>query len=280
VKAMDWDKALDCEYEPVHGPLKWHGGKHYLARKIVQRMPKHLHRVETHCGGCAVTLASDYIGVSEVINDIDGQVTNFWRVLQDPTRFDSFQRMIQAMPMSRREWMESCEYLPDGNPVTEAIAFFVRCRQSLSGRMESFTPITRTRTRRGMNGNVAEWLTSVDGLPEVHQRMRRVLVENMDANALIEREDDPETLFYIDPTYLKETRTAKKVYRHEMSSIQHMKLLELLVMCKGKVMISGYPSKMYDVMLEQWNREEFELPNNAASGKKKRRMTEVLWMNF
>ena len=59
-----------------------------------------------------------------------------------------------------------------------------------------------------MNGNTSEWLSAIEGLPDVHRRLSRVLIENMNAIALIEREDTPATLFYCDPPYLHETRTA------------------------------------------------------------------------
>lgn len=63
-------------------PLKWHGGKHYLAKKIVVRMPPNTHYVEPFFGGGAVLLAKDLYEVSEVVNDIDGHLMNFWEVLR------------------------------------------------------------------------------------------------------------------------------------------------------------------------------------------------------
>jgi hypothetical protein len=61
---------------------------------------------------------------------------------------------------------------------------------------------------------------------------------------------------------------------------QHEAFLDAAMHCKGKVMISGYPSELYDGRLAGWNRRVFDLPNNAAGGVEKRRMTEVLWMNY
>lgn len=65
-----------------------------------------------------------------------------------------------------------------------------------------------------------------------------------------------------------------------MTEAQHQDLLTTLVACKGKVMLSGYPSSLYVRTLKSWTRHTFELPNNAAGGETKRRMTEVLWCNF
>src|SRR5262245_43714564 len=93
-------------------PLKWHGGKHYVATKVLELMPPHLHYVEPYFGGGQVLFARDPAdrrlwwpgptsdgrkadGVSEVINDIDGRLMNFYTVLKNP---DTFERL--------RHWLE------------------------------------------------------------------------------------------------------------------------------------------------------------------------------
>jgi DNA adenine methylase len=285
-------------------PLKWHGGKYYLAPKIVGLMPPHLHYVEPYCGGCAVLLARDpddkrlwvgdtgsTRGVSELVNDINGDLTNFWTVLQNPETFAAFHRIVEATPLSRLEWEAAGKALASDHPgdtfdtyggvnIVRAAWFFVRCRQSLAGRMKSFTSPTRARVRRGMNGNVSEWLGAVDGLPAIHARLRRVFVEGGDGIALMKREDTKDTLFYCDPPYLHETRSSPDVYEHEMTAEQHRAFLAAAKSCRGKVMISGYESDLYDRALSGWTRHTFDLPNNAAGGGEKQRMTEVLWCNF
>jgi DNA adenine methylase len=65
-----------------------------------------------------------------------------------------------------------------------------------------------------------------------------------------------------------------------MSPAQHAELLDTIRQSKGRVMLSGYPSALYDTRLASWTRHEFILPNQAAGGKQKRRMTEVVWCNF
>jgi DNA adenine methylase len=271
-------------------PLKWHGGKYYLASKIVGLMPSHLHYVEPFFGGGAVLFARDPeddrlslypdTGVSEVVNDINGNLINFWRVLQHPETFQAFHRRLEATPMARQEWEDAHHHIYGNDSIADAVAFFVDCRQSRSGMMNTFTSVTRNRLRRRMNGNTSEWLSAIAGLPGVHRRLSRVLIEKMNAIALIRREDTPATLFYCDPPYLHETRTATNAYAHEMTETEHRELLTTLLECKGKVMLSGYPSTLYDSTLKDWTRHTFELPNNAAGGDTKRRMTEVLWCNF
>jgi DNA adenine methylase len=274
-------------------PLKTHGGKAYLARRIVELMPRHLHYVEAYAGGLAVLLARDpddprffvgdkahQRGASEIVNDINGRLMNFWRVLQDPGQFERFHRQVEAIPLARPEWEKAHGHCYGADAVADAVAFFVDCRQSLAGRMTGFTPPTRSRTRRQMNGNVSEWIGAVEGLPAVHARLRRVLVENMPALDLIRREDTPTTLFYLDPPYLHETRVSTDAYAFEMSAADHRDLLDLIRSVKGKVMLSGYPSALYDKALANWTRHVFELANHAAGGKVKGRECEVLWCNF
>jgi DNA adenine methylase len=274
-------------------PIKWHGGKHYLAPKIVALMPPHLHYVEPFFGGGAVLFERDpddarlfvgdvahLRGVSEVVNDINDRLINFWRVLQDAERFQQFRRTVEAIPLARGEWQKAHDHEYGQDPVADAVAFFVDARQSRSGLMQGYTPLTRNRTRRQMNGNVSEWLRAVEGLPAIHARLRRVVIENLPALELIKREDTPRTCFYCDPPYLHSTRTATDAYRYEMSQADHQALLAVLLRCEGKVMLSGYPSELYDRTLGGWKRHTFDMPNHAAGGDAKNRETEVLWCNF
>lgn len=271
----------------VKSPLKWHGGKHFLASKIVALMPPHTHYVEPYAGGLSVLFAKDPLaqpeGVSEVINDLDRDLTHFWRVLQNGQQFAEFQRLVEATPFSEVEWDDALDGMDHSDPVERAAAFFLRCRQSLSGRMKSFTGITKTRTRRRMNNEVSAWLSAVEGLPAVHARLKRVLILNRTALDVIRSQDGPGTLFYLDPPYLAETRTAPNVYRHEMGGLRdHAELLVELSKIEGKFLLSGYPHKLYRVAERQygWRRTDFDIANHAAAGDQKRRMTECVWSNF
>jgi DNA adenine methylase len=123
----------------------------------------------------------------------------------------------------------------------------------------------------------------VEGLPAVHERLKRVLILNREALDVIRSEDGPRTLFYLDPPYLHETRATTGEYGpHEMTADQHAVLLDTLVGLKGKWMLSGYPSKLYESMFKDFRHtvHTFDLPNNAAGGKDKRRMVECVWCNF
>jgi len=268
-------------------PLKWHGGKHYLAPKIIALMCPHTHYVEPYFGGGCVLLAKDPEGVSEVVNDIYYELANFWGALQHPESFAELSRRLSCVPFSQAEWegskkeMEDCKVRLDGM-TGMAVAFYIRCRMSMSGRMKDFAPLSRTRTRRGMNEQASAWMNAVDGLPEVHARLRRVAILNQPAVDVIRKQDGPATLFYLDPPYLHETRATIGEYEHEMTREDHAELLGVLGGIKGKFLLSGYDSELYrEAELSRgWHRIAFNLPNNAAGGEMKRRMEEVVWANY
>lgn len=274
----------NATFETVNPPLKWHpsGGKAYLAKRIVALFPKHTTYCEPFAGGLSVLLAKDYEGISEVANDLDGDLMNFWRCLRDEETFARLQRKLEATPFNELDWAASLAMVdaPPADDVVRAWGFFVRCRQSLAGRMESFAPLSRSRVRRGMNEQASAWLSAIEGLPAVHARLKRVVTLNRPALEVIRTQDHPDCLFYVDSPYFPSTRTAKEVYRHEMTEIDHVELLTTILEVKAKVAISGYQCPLYDAKLADWNRHDFEIGNHSASGATKRRMIESVWCNF
>src|SRR5690242_13527849 len=125
---------------------------------------------------------------------------------------------------------------------------------------------------------IAAWLGVIDGLPEMHSRLRRVLILNNDALTVIHQQDGPRTLFYLDPPYLHSTRSTTGEYQHEVTDAQHEELLTTLQTIKGRFLLSGYRSKLYDTYARRNDRRlhAFRLPNHAAGGKAKKRMTECV----
>jgi DNA adenine methylase len=165
--------------------------------------------------------------------------------------------------------------------VERAAAFFVVNRQSFAGRMKEFAPITKTRTRRGMNEQTSAWWGAVEGLPEVHNRLKRVVIEDRPAIELVPCYDVPGAVLYADPPYLASTRSAPDVYEFEMRDSDHAEFLEAANAVKhAKMLISGYRCQLYDESLRRWNRHEREVANNAASGDTKERKFEFVWTNY
>ena len=275
--------------------LKWSGGKSKIASKIHELAPPtildnpakgYIHRVYGCAGGLGEMYNWPYEGISEVANDISQQITNFWRVMQSDESFQEFKRIVEAIPFSRAEFNRfknmSLDLLPIKNqPNTqEAVSFFVRCRLSRSGGMKSFAPLSNRRTRRGRNEQASAWQTTINGLSEVHDRLMRIAIECLDTLEIIEQEDTPRTLFYLDPPYLPETVNTKDLYDYTMTKEQHEELLDTILSVKGYIMLSGYRSDLYDTKLKDWNREDINVDNSMASGSQKDRRIESIYMNY
>lgn len=259
-------------------PVKWHGGKHYLAKRIVAGFPRHRVYLEPFGGGASVLLNKDPAEV-EVYNDTDRRVTRLFRVLRD--RGEEFVRRARLTPYSEAEFADAAEYPADASDVDMALCDFVRWRQSFGGRGESFS-YTTGRSRGGMAGDVNAWLTAVEALPQIIDRLRRVQILCRSAFEAIPRFDCPDGLIYCDPPYVHATRSpgSRDVYAAELSDDDHLKLAALLSRCEARVVVSGYPSGLYDEAYRGWRVVTFDVPSHAAGGRAKGRRTECLWLNF
>jgi DNA adenine methylase len=268
----------------VRSPLRWYGGKQAKAAWIMKNAPPdYTTFVDVLGGGAHVLFRHNREGVAEVYNDIHGNLVNFFRVLQCERTFERFRRVVEAVPLSEEEWEDAVEKLDDADPVTRAVAFFIFNRQSRAGEMEAFYNLGKKNTRRGMQREVSAWLTAVESLPDVHARLMRVALKCSDAFEVIQEFNVPEAWEYFDPPYLDETRASTGNYEYEWSDAQHHRLLGLAVNLKCKVMISGYPSKMYDQALKDWRRvtkQTVAHTGKAKKGKAKVAKIEVLWMNY
>ena len=277
--------------------LKWHGGKTYLAKRIIELMPEHTHYAEPFFGGGAVLFAKNPNGVSETVNDINMELMNFWNVIRGGLTFPAFCLQANLTPLTEVFW-KNVEILKSPSIFTadheiwtdkernmlelhSAMKFFIRYRQSRQALGKDYVTPTR-RTRRGMNEQVSAWLSAVEGLPEAHERLIRVEIRNMDAIEFIRKYDHKDCLFYCDPPYLHETRVTNSDYQYEMSPEQHTQLLMKLKKIKGKFILSGYRHIIYDAIAaaNNWRRVDIEIDNKASSQFTKPIKTECLWMNY
>ncbi|TMR90054.1 DNA adenine methylase [Nonomuraea basaltis] len=109
-------------------------------------------------------------------------------------------------------------------------------------------------------------------------RLREAFIEQYDALELIGRMDSRETAFYLDPPYLRSTRTNAGGYVKEMDADdQHVRLLELLNSCRGAIVLSGYRSQMYDELLSGWRRIDYRV--RQASSDASTVAVESIWVN-
>ncbi len=259
-------------------PVKWYGGKRYLASRIIESFPPHRVYLEPFGGGASVLLNKPPVDV-ETYNDLDLRISRLFQVLRDDG--ESFVRTVSLIQYSQVEFSAAAEYPPEASKLQMAVCDFVRWRQSFGGKGVSWS-CTTGRARGGMAGDVNAWWTAIDMLPQIIDRLRRVQIICQSAFDAIPKFDHKEGLIYCDPPYVHGTRSkgSTDVYGVEMDDSDHRALGKLLRSCKSRVVLSGYPSPLYEELYKGWRRLEFDIANHAAGGKTKGRERECLWMNF
>jgi DNA adenine methylase len=205
-------------------------------------------------------------------------VTRLFRVVRDDG--EEFHRLVSLTPYSEIEFEEAKK--PADNEIEQARRDFVRWRQSLGGRGDSFS-FTLHRVRRGMADVVSGYLSAIDEmLPLITERLGRVQIVNRPAIDVIRYWDSPRTLIYADPPYVHATRHegSRDVYGVEMTEKDHRELAAVLSNVEAKVVLSGYPSPLYEKLYRSWRTATFDIANHAAGGRAKARKQETLWMNW
>ena len=120
----------------------------------------------------------------------------------------------------------------------------------------------------------------LDHLPMISQRLKQTTILYGPALNIIRHYNQTDTLLYLDPPYLPETRRSTKVYDFEMTKDDHINLCDTLKTFKGKILISGYPSPLYNEFFKDWNRSERLVANHASQMKIKQYKQEMAWKNY
>jgi len=277
------DETTEFNPSGPAAPFAWYGGKAYYAKWLISHFPQRRVYVEPF-GGAGNVLLRMFPSDVEVFNDLDGRIVNFYRVLRDRKQFQELVRLLNLTPYSRKEFSCQADQPEPDDPVKRAWWFFVRLRQCLGGSgMGKVQPsywATSTRSRRRMAEPVSKYLSAIDGLPDIVDRIATVMIECMPAIDLIRKYDGPDVFFYCDPPYMPNTRNPQTGtrYSYEMSVDDHRELLEVLLSVAGRVAISGYSCDLYDNLLASWRAERLKTKSRMSNSGQER--VEMLWMNW
>lgn len=257
--------------------LRYHGGKFRLARWLLQFFPAHGCYVEPFGGAAGVLLQKPRV-YAEVYNDLDGDVVNFFRVVRDPTMRADLIEACRLTPYAREEFEQSYESTDD--PLERARRTCIRAAMGFgSAGATKATTGFRTDTRRKYGTAQHNWADYPGALGAIGERFAGVLIENRPALQVIQDHDGPDTLHFVDPPYVHDTRHMRNKggYRHEMTDAEHVELLQALSRVTGMVVLCGYRSELYDAHLADWQRFETEARISGGRGTSIR--TEVVWLN-
>ena len=220
--------------------LKYPGSKWTLAERIVREMPPHKFYLEPFFGSGAVFFNKDPAEY-ETINDLDGNVVNFFRVCRENP--DELARAVNLTPFAREEFSSIQERAAGqniqltGDAVEDARRFLVRCCQGFGSKLADRVGWKNTKQPAGPN-NAAIWSRIPFTIYEAAERLKNAQIENTDAVQLIKACNNPDCLIYADPPYLGDTRGRKRLYRIEMlTTAAHVELLDALLDHKGPVIL-------------------------------------------
>ena len=262
--------------------FKYFGGKYKLAPKLIPMFPEHRCYVEVF-GGAGNVLIQKPPSKVEVYNDIDSDIVNLFRVLRED--FDRFHHLVKHTPYSREEFYAYREQLKiETDAVKRAAMWYCVALMRFSGTCKGGWSSSKIRNM------CTTTKLKVDRLPEIVDRLREVQLENRDFAFILDAYDGKDTFFYLDPPYVPETRRSGGEYTNEMTYEDHETLVGILKDIKGKAMLSGYATDLYDSL--DWQRYEIETISHAAGRtraselqgkgnvKAKQKRTEVVWTNY
>lgn len=270
-------------------PFTYYGSKYRSLNFILDNLPQTDHYLEPF-GGSGIVLLNREPAGHEVLNDLNGEITNFFQVLREHP--EELIAQLKLTPHNRREYERAVERRGDDDldPVERARLFFVRCQQGRYSRQDDARTKgewARSTTQiRGENPmKVNQFLNKIDGLSEVVERLRRVQIESRDAIQVIDDYDDDGVVCYCDPPYPAETRGDADAYgEYEMDRTDHEALLEQLERCDGYVALSGYDNDLYADWLSGWyvTRDDETTNQNGSTGLSSdhSETQEVLWTNY
>lgn len=259
----------------TRSPVPYFGGKSWLAPRLAGVLPPHKHYIEA-CGGSLAVLLAKKRSRQETVNDLDGFLMTFWRVLRD--RPDELERVCFLTPHSRGERALAQEISSELDELEIARRVFVALTQGRSG------SLTRTGWRhdlRPVSTPMPVTLQRYAGrIAQAAKRIQKVSLECRPAVELISAYGSSrENMVYVDPPYIVDKGIRRGgEYRVEMRSVAaHQELAEACVGADAAVVVSGYSSELWDGMLDGWYR--YEIPMLTSQGSGDGRRTEVLWSN-
>ncbi|MFI0212370.1 DNA adenine methylase [Streptomyces diastaticus] len=256
-------------------PMAYYGGKTSTAIRITELLPDHGHYIEPFAGSLAVLLAKAPSRM-ETVNDLDGDLMTFWKVLRE--RPADLTRVCALTPHSRAEHEASYGDLTGLDDLERARRVWVRLTQGRTGTMRK-TGWRHYVDAGTSSASMPRYLAGyLERMLPVAERLAAVSLESRPALDLIAAYGrHRSSLLYVDPPYLGATRDRN--YRHEMTGeAQHRELAEALHACRATIVLSGYASDLYDNDLyASWHRTTLEA--GTSQGGQWASRTEVLWSN-
>ncbi len=237
---------------------------------IIQFIPEHKVYLEPYFGSGAVFFNKTEAKI-ETINDMDCEVVNLFRVIREHP--DELAKATEMTPYSRVEYEKAyCKNTAD-TEIERARKFLIRCWLGM-GNSNTYRNGFRTSQQSNSPKTTKHWEELPERILLAAERLKHAQIENLDALELLKRYDTKDVFIYLDPPYLPEMRKPY-LYKHEMTTEDHIKLLKTIKAHPGRILLSGYDNELYNKILNDWNKAEKQ--TQAECGIKR---TETLWYNY
>ena len=272
-------------------PFQWLGSKATMLDVILPNIPEHRHYVEPFCGTAIVYLHKRPAKIS-TLNDIDGNIVNFFRVLQDRDKTRELLRRLRYTPWAKAEYKRACLLLSSNrelDEITMAWAFYVA--QSMSMKISYYADPNGAQFKyhkRYRNGclHYITFTNKVRHIIQIVNKLRNCEILNEDGTEVMKTFDYADAFMFIDPPYLSTTlRSKSKIYMKDYDDRLHEKILDFVVSAKSKIMLASYPNELYDQLLDYgWVRIDktkyVRAGNYTSKRKKQSKRIESLYLNY
>lgn len=251
-------------------PIKYYGGKQKLAAWIIDHFPKPHSRypyIEPFAGGANV-LFNKFRSNYEWLNDTyPGLIAMYKSIRDNPTDF------ISRLP-KKPSWDIFCA--AKNNQLEPDVNTFVLHNMSRNGAGKYYAESTRI--RKGDHEHVTNYRNQIARILPANIRLQGVRLTCQSALMCIDEVfHDTDSVLYLDPPYMLDTRVARDVYFEEMGAYEHSHMLKMILQAKCFVCISGYYNSMYAESLKGW--KVYRKDVGKPSGNMKSAATEYLWCN-
>ncbi|MBP5456342.1 MAG: DNA adenine methylase [Paludibacteraceae bacterium] len=268
----------------MNSMIKYFGGKNGMFNEILSRFPEkgsYDTYLEPFGGSFAIGFHTpeDLIAPIEIYNDLEDNVWSLFNVLSDEDKFKRFKERCDLVPYGEKFRAEFKELLKceDISLEDRAFYFFYVNRSSHNG-MGGFS-MNHTVIRRNMAKSVSDFLSTVDRLADIHQRLSRVVVLHRDGINLMAEFNKATAFMYCDPPYDQTTRTRAR-YKVDMDMDKQNEFIDACLDSKAKLLISGYDSDVYDRLTRGgFEKIQFEVKTTSGAHEKKTKV-ETLWKNY
>lgn len=264
----------------IKPPIKYFGGKNGMINEINKHDPNPVD-YHIYCevfGGSGGKLLSRPLGHVEIYNDLYHNVYALYKVLSDSELFPLFKNLCDLSIYSEQLRKEFKENLKKDHISLVQRAFYYWYVNRTSHNGIGGISIN-CYIRRNMAKSTSDFLSCIDRLKELHDRLSSVVILNRDALEVIKQYDAPNVFFYLDPPYSWETRTSTR-YSVDFNPEQQKQLVDTILSCKGKVLLSGYINEEYKRLENSgWKRIDFQV-NTVSGTMQKKIKTESLWKNY